>query len=86
VLISLGSGFVPGVFSIGANDPAPRDVSVASGRVLYTTIRTQSGPGAATTGSPFYWLVQLTDGTHLRTELSSTVLADFTSAARTWSR
>ena len=86
VLISIGSGSTQGVYGIRAGDPSPRDVSTSSGKVLYTLARTQSGQNPPIDSIVVYLLVQLTDDTHLRTEFFSARPADFTSAARTWTR
>jgi hypothetical protein len=86
VLLSIGSGTLQGVWSIAPTDPAPRDVSVASGKVLYTVRHTQSGPHPALDGTPVYFLIQMTDDTHMRSELSTVPISDFTSAVRTWVR
>ncbi len=86
VLLSIGSGTLQGVWSIAPSDPAPRDVSVASGKVLYTVRHTQSGPHPALDATPVYFLIQMTDDTHMRSELSTVPLTDFSAAVRTWTR
>lgn len=86
VLISLGTGSMLGVFGIAAGDPAPRDVSAATGVVLYTIRRTYNGPTPPTTGTTAWMLVQMTDDTHMRLELFTSRPVDFTSSARTFSR
>jgi len=85
-LISIASGSTQGVYGISASDPAPRDVSAASGKVIYTLARTQSGANPPIDSVAVYLLVQLTDDTHIRTEFFSARPADFTSAARVWAR
>lgn len=88
VLISVGSSTSPNVYAIAATDPLPRDVSVASGKVLYTLTRSISGPNANTSGIAGRMLVQMIDDTHIREELfaSSASAADFTGTARTFAR
>ena len=85
VLIS-SSGLPVGVYEIAAGDPAPRDVSVASGKVLYTLARTNGGPNPPHDSIPVFLLVQLTDDTHLLSEAFSARPSDFTAAARHWVR
>ena len=88
VLIAINTGSLQGVFSIGATDPAPKDVTVASGRVLYTLTRTNSGPPHNNTGISGFLLVQLLDDSHVREEIfpPPAVPADFTGGSRTFSR
>ena len=85
VLIS-SSGLPVGVYEIAANDPLPRDVSVASGKVLYSLARTNGGPNPPHDSIPVFLLVQLTDDAHLRSEFFSTRQTEFTAAARNWVR
>ncbi len=78
-----------GVFAIGANDPAPRDVSVQSGRVLYTLSRTITGPPKVfAPGIAGYMLVQMTDDTHIRMEMfpPGDEPTDFTNLGQTLTR
>ncbi|TAK16627.1 MAG: hypothetical protein EPO35_04920 [Acidobacteria bacterium] len=86
VRISIGSGTFPGVYAIMSTDPAPQDVSVASGRLMYSMSRSVSGPEPGSSTATHYLLVQMTDDTHIRTEISTSPLSDFSSAARTWAR
>jgi hypothetical protein len=86
VLISIGTGSVLGVFGIAAGDPAPRDVSVATGVVLYTITRTYNGPSPPTGGATSWMLVQMTDDTRMRLEMFASRPVDFTGNARTFSR
>jgi len=79
-LISIGIGAFPGVFAMAPGDPLPRNVTIASGRVLYALYRTQSGPGRTLSGNPFWMLVQMTDDTHLRAEIFATRPTDFTAS------
>jgi len=85
VLIS-SSGLPVGVYEIAAGDPAPRDVSAASGKVIYSLARTNGGPNPPHDSIPVFLLVQMTDDTHLRSEFFSARPADFTAAARMWIR
>ena len=85
VVIATGAGFLQGVFGIAPGDPAPRDVSVASGRILYTLSGTITGPPVGV-GALGYMLVQMTDDTHIRMETFTTRPSDFTAAAGTYSR
>lgn len=85
VLIS-STGAPVGVYEIAATDPLPRDVSVASGKVLYTLARTHGGPNPPHDSIAVFLLVQLTDDTHMRSEVFSARPSDFSSAARTWVR
>lgn len=88
VLISVpGFASVPGVFSIAVTDPAPKDVSVATGPVRYLLTPAQ-------TGSPFTadpvgrLLVQVLDAGRIKAEtfpLSDPAVA-FTSAAHQFLR
>ncbi len=80
VLISMGVGAFPGVYAIAADDPRPRDVTVANGRLLYTLTPTQSGPNPGL-GATRYMLVQMTDDTHLRAQVLQTRPSDFDAAA-----
>lgn len=85
VVIATGAGLLQGVFGIAAGDPAPRDVSVSSGRILYTLSGTITGPpvGAGVQG---YMLVQMIDDAHIRMETFTTRPSDFTAAAGLYSR
>ena len=85
VVIATGAGFLQGVFGIAPGDPAPRDVSPASGRVLYSLSRTITGPAPASSVTA-YMLVEMTDATHIRMETFLTRPTDFTAGAGTYSR
>jgi len=85
VLIS-SSGLPLGVYELSPGDPAPRDVSVTSGKVLYALARTNNGPNPPHDSIPVYLLVQLTDDTHLLSESFSARPSDFPPAARHWTR
>ena len=90
VLISVGSGSPQGVFRIGDGDPRPADVSVDSGKVLYTLVPTVNGPNGDT-GTPIitaHMLVQMLDSSRIKVEMFPMPLAaaDFTANARTFSR
>jgi hypothetical protein len=79
-LVSTGVGPRQGVFSIAAGDPLPETVTVASGRVLYSLRAGRSGPGRAE-GAPFWMLVQLSDATHMRAEIFTSLPTDFSASA-----
>ena len=86
--MALRSGPIQGVFAIAATDPDPASVTVASGLVLYTLSRSTSGPPHSAFSTAAYMLVQMTDDTHVRAEMftAPTIPADFTNAARVFSR
>ena len=87
VLISAGDDPLPGVYSIAADDPDPRSVSVASGKVLYTLARSTTGPYASLPGIAGRLLVQMIDDAHIREEMFvDQPAADFTPASRIFSR
>lgn len=89
VRIATNVGAITGVFGIAPGDPLPREVSMASGRVLYTLSRAITGPPKPGTGGTIaYMLVEMTDATHLRMQAfpAGAVPADFTVAAATYSR
>ncbi|CAN5457048.1 hypothetical protein BH11PSE11_BH11PSE11_03290 [soil metagenome] len=76
-----------GVFSIASGDPAPSNVSLASGKVQYTLSYSRTGP--PTVGDPVArLLVQMLDSTRIKVEIfnlpSSAV--DFTANARVFVR
>ena len=88
VRIAVNTGPVQGVFSVAATDPLPRDVSVASGKVLYTLRRGITGlrrPNPAILG---FMLVQMIDDSRVTEEMfaPSSPPTDFTGNARTFSR
>lgn len=83
VLIGTGSGLaLSGVFGIAASDPAPRDVSTASGPVAYTIHTAPSG------GPLAHLLVEMTADQRIRVEIITPVTAPavFTAAAKTFVR
>ena len=85
VRIGVASGLplAPMLFGIAATDPPPRDVSVATGLVRYTVTR------AGVDGALGHLLVQMLDDRRIRLELvtpSATPVADFSPAARTFTR
>jgi hypothetical protein len=87
VRISTGAGALQGVFSIAAGEPAPSDVSPASGKVTYTLTRAITGPPrTGINGVAGYMLVEMTDATHLRMETFIDRPTDFTAAAGTYAR
>jgi hypothetical protein len=85
VVICTAVGTLQGVWNIAATDPAPRDVSPSTGRVLYTLSRSITGPPVATTVSG-YMLIEMTDATHIKMETFTARPADFTAAAGTFAR
>ena len=85
-LISIGVGAFQGVFGFAPGDPLPRDVTVASGRVLYSIYPTHNGITRSIL-SPTHWmLVQMTDDTHIKEEIFATRPTDFTASALTFLR
>lgn len=88
VLIAGASGDMRGVYSVGAGDPAPADVSVGSGKVRYALTVSNSGTPHGNAGTDYYLLVQMVDDTHIKAERFPPVPppSDFTAAARTFSR
>ena len=86
-LISIGVGTHQGVFGLASGSPLPRDITVASGRVLYSLYSTRSGPDRpVSTGGEYWMLVQMTDATHLRAEVFLAKPADFDGNALLFSR
>lgn len=86
-MISTGVGTYQGVYGISAADPLPRNVTVASGRVLYALYATHSGPDRPIgTGGEFWMLVQMTDDTHLKAEIFLTRPTDFDASAILFAR
>ena len=92
LLISMGSGQLLGVFGIGAGEPNPREVSVATGPVVYTLYGTTNGPRGPNPGTVAGRMrVQMTSDTQIRWEVfgdNATPGAPtaFTSAVRTYTR
>ncbi|MBI1777945.1 MAG: hypothetical protein HYR63_21620 [Proteobacteria bacterium] len=91
VRISVPYGLKPhvngGTVAIAPGDPLPRDVSAASGKVLYTL--TTSRTGLPLRGDPVgRLLVQMVDDTHIRVEMfsMSDSAADFTGNALIFAR
>jgi hypothetical protein len=85
-LISVGAGTIQRVFSIGPGQPLPRDITMASGRVLYTLYSAHTGPNQSVGGPPYYMLVQMIDDTHIKEEVFATRPTDFTASALTFLR
>ncbi len=85
-LISIGVGTWQGIFGFAAGDPLPRDVTVASGRVLFSLYGTRSGPNRQVNAPTFWMLVQMTDDTHIREEIFATRPSDFTASALNFTR
>jgi hypothetical protein len=77
-----------GVFAIAASDIQPRDVSVASGKVVYTMTRSRTGPPVPTTTPSGQMLVQLLGEQRLQAEIFplSASPTDFTGASRVFVR
>jgi hypothetical protein len=95
VVISVGGALLrSGIYTIDTSDPAPRDVSVASGLVRYTLYAGPGRPGAPPPGtgvpgpSVARLLVQMLDSLHIRAEMFAPgASADaFTGDARTFER
>lgn len=87
VRIAVIVGAVQGVFAIGATDPAPRDVSPGSGRVLYTLTRTITGPPKPGTGGiAGFMLVEMTDAARIRLQTFVERPSDFSAAAGIYTR
>ena len=95
VVISVGGALMrTGIYTIGAGDPMPRDVSVSSGLVRYTLFDGPGRPGApppgtGVPGAPVArLLVQMLDATHARVEMfSPAASADaFTAEAKMFER
>lgn len=84
VRIAFANVFVTGgVFGIAATDPAPRDVSAASGPILYTLTRGITGPPVSGTSSAAR-LVQMLTAARIQVEYVQPVAnaAAFTAASR----
>jgi hypothetical protein len=88
VLIAIMNGSPGSVFSIAASDPLPKDVTVATGKLIYTLTRTQSGKNPNTIGIAGRMIVQMLTATQIRAELllDNTTATEFTGAARTYQR
>ena len=95
VVIAVSGGLLRnGLYTIGAADPLPRDVSVASGIVRYalTPAASRPGgppPGSGTSGVPVaQMLVQMLDGQRIKVEMfSASATADgFTGDSREFVR
>lgn len=92
VLISMGAGQLIGVFGIGAGEPNPRDVSVATGPVVYTLYSTSNGPRGANPGNLVGQMrVQMTSDTQILWEVFGPNATPgsptaFTSSVRTFTR
>jgi hypothetical protein len=85
-MISVGAGTYAAVVSIAPGQPLPRDITVASGRVLYTLYSAHTGPNQSTGGPPFYMLVEMINATQLKEEVFATRPTDFTASALTFLR
>jgi hypothetical protein len=85
-MVAIGVGPYQAVFAIAPGQPAPSDVTVASGRVVYTLAVGRTGPNQPTGGAPYYMLVQMTDDTHIREEIFTSYPTDFTANALTFLR
>ncbi|HZR22875.1 MAG TPA: hypothetical protein VFA59_04750 [Vicinamibacterales bacterium] len=85
-IAAIGGVSRTGVFAVAPGDPSPRDVSVASGPIVYTLTTSRSGPPVS--GAPAgRLLVQMTDDQHLQVELvPSGGPASFTSNAVRYTR
>lgn len=66
--IALASGTMQGVYALDPNDPRPRDVSVASGKVIYTLYNAVTGTIRPDTTPAGTMIVQLIDDAHIRWE------------------
>lgn len=80
-LISTGVGAFQGVFGINSGTPLPRDVTFASGRVLYSLYATHNGPTRTVLATTHWMLVEMTDSTHIRVEIFATRPTDFDASA-----
>lgn len=80
-LISIGVGTWQGVFGLAAGTTVPRDITVASGRVLLPLYGTRSGPGRQVSAPTFWMLVQMIDDTHIREEIFNKIPTDFDNSA-----
>lgn len=86
VLIASSFGPISGTFAIGPGEPLPRDVTSASGKVLYSLAKTYSGPLKPGLPQPAgFMLVQMFDNGTIKLEIfaGTTPPGDFTGNART---
>ena len=85
-LISIGVGTYQGVFGLAPGDPLPQNVTVASGRLLYSLYATNNGPTRPVRATTHYMLVQMIDDTHIKEEIFATRPTDFSASALTFLR
>jgi len=85
-LISIGVGTFQGVFGFAPGDPLPRDVTVASGRVLYSIYPTHNGPTRSILSPTHYSLVPMPDDTPTQEDIFPPPPTDFTASALTFLR
>ena len=77
-----------GVFAIAASDIQPRDVSVASGKVVYAITRSHTGPPVPTTTPSGTMLLQMLSDQRLQAEIFAVASAptEFTGNSRVFVR